>query len=64
MRAGLGLAVFARSLLPADLAELPVASGLPDLGEIDFVLVTSPGEPTEAANALIQAIMGGGRVAA
>ncbi len=64
VRAGLGIAVFARSLAPADLIELPIASGLPDLGEIDFVLVTSPGEPTDAAKALIQAIMGGGRVAA
>ena len=63
VRAGLGLGVFARSLAPTDLVEIPVAAGLPELGEVDFVLVTSPGEPTDAANALIQAIMGGGRIA-
>ncbi|WAL67358.1 LysR family transcriptional regulator [Amycolatopsis cynarae] len=36
--AGLGVAVFARSLIPAGLAELPPGHGLPDPGEVEFIL--------------------------
>lgn len=36
--AGLGVAVFARSLVPAGLVELPPGHGLPDPGEVEFVL--------------------------
>ncbi|SFK36096.1 LysR family transcriptional regulator [Amycolatopsis sacchari] len=36
--AGLGVAVFARSLVPAGLVELPAGHGLPDPGEVEFVL--------------------------
>lgn len=57
VRAGLGVAVFARSLAPGDLVELGSASGLPDLGDIDFVLLTSPQAPAEAADALTRAIL-------
>ena len=60
MRAGLGVAIFARTLRPADLIELPPSSGLPDLGDIDFVLLTGPRAPGEAADALTSAIMSGG----
>lgn len=58
VRAGLGIAVFARSLSPRDLVELPPAAGLPHLGEVDFVLLTGPRAPTEAAAALTTAIVG------
>lgn len=60
-RAGLGLAIFARSLVPDELDELPAASGLPDLGEIDLVLLANPrAAATEAAEALTAAILAGG----
>ena len=58
VRAGLGVAVFARSLAPRDLTEIPPAAGVPELGEIDFVLLTGPRAPTEAAAALTTAILG------
>jgi DNA-binding transcriptional LysR family regulator len=58
VRAGLGIAVFARSLAPRDLTEIPPAAGLPELGEVDFVLLTGPRAPTEAAGALTTAILG------
>ena len=58
VRAGLGIAVFARSLSPRDLIEMPPAAGLPQLGEVDFVLLTGPRAPTEAAAALTTAILG------
>jgi DNA-binding transcriptional LysR family regulator len=64
VRAGLGVAIFARTLRPADLIELPPSSGLPELGDIDFVLLTGPGAPSEAADALTTAIMNSGRVGA
>lgn len=57
VRAGLGIAVFARSLSPRDLIEMPPAAGLPQLGEVDFVLLTGPRAPTEAAAALTTAIL-------
>jgi DNA-binding transcriptional LysR family regulator len=61
VRAGLGFAIFARTLVPEDLVELPLASGLPELGEIDLVLVTNSRAPTEAARALTEAILATGR---
>ncbi|NKQ52903.1 LysR family transcriptional regulator [Amycolatopsis sp. K13G38] len=36
--ADLGVAVFARSLVPTGLAELPAKHGLPDPGEVEFIL--------------------------
>ena len=62
VRAGLGVAIFARTLRPTDLIELPPTSGLPELGDIDFVLLTGPRAPSEAADALTTAIMTGGSV--
>jgi DNA-binding transcriptional LysR family regulator len=59
-RAGLGLAVFARSLVPNDLVELPAGGGLPSLGEIGLVLLSRPGPATEAAKALTAAILASG----
>jgi DNA-binding transcriptional LysR family regulator len=56
-RAGLGLAIFARSLLPSDLIELPETAGLPTLGELDLVLLTNPRAPTEPVEALTTAIL-------
>ena len=56
-RAGLGVAIFARTLLPDDLVELPASADLPELGEIDFVLLTNPRAATEPAEALTTAIL-------
>ncbi|WP_033292424.1 LysR substrate-binding domain-containing protein [Amycolatopsis jejuensis] len=41
--AGLGITVHARSLVPADLVELPAELGLPDPGDVDFVLLSRDG---------------------
>lgn len=59
-RAGLGLAVFARSLVPDDLIELPASGGLPALGEINLVLLSRPGPASEATKALTSAILASG----
>lgn len=56
-RAGLGLAVFARSLVPHELVELPAGTGLPGLGEINLVLLSRSGPVSEAATALTSAIL-------
>jgi DNA-binding transcriptional LysR family regulator len=56
-RAGLGVAIFARSLVPADLVELPRDVGLPELGEIDLVLLTNPRSAGDAVEALTSAIL-------
>jgi DNA-binding transcriptional LysR family regulator len=58
VRAGLGIGIFARSLMPADLVEPPAAAGLPPLPEIDLVLMTNPRAATEPAEALTAAILG------
>lgn len=61
-RAGLGVAIFARSLLPEDLLELPADAGLPELGDIDLVLLTNPRSATEATEALTAAILAAGNL--
>ena len=61
VRAGLGIGVFARTLAPRDLIELNPGAGLPDLPEIDFVLLTAPRAPEEAAKALTAAILANSR---
>lgn len=60
VRAGLGIAVFARALLPSDLVELPVSSSLPILPALDLVLLTNPRAPGPAATALTSAILSSG----
>jgi DNA-binding transcriptional LysR family regulator len=59
-RAGLGVAIFARSLVPDDLIELPGDTGLPDLGEIDLVLLTNQRSATKPTEALTAAILASG----
>lgn len=56
-RAGIGVAVVPRSLVPADLAPVPAAAGLPILGEIDFALLTNPQASREPVEALIAALL-------
>jgi DNA-binding transcriptional LysR family regulator len=59
-RAGLGVAIFARSLVPEELRELPAATALPRLGEIDLVLLTNPRAARHGAEALSSAILASG----
>ncbi|MEV6006518.1 LysR substrate-binding domain-containing protein [Streptomyces sp. NPDC051976] len=61
-RAGLGVMAHAQGLVPAGLVRLPARSGLPELGGVDFVLLHGRrhGVAQEAADALADAILGGG----
>ena len=60
VRAGLGIAVLARTLMPSDLVELPSSFGLPKLPQLDLVLLTRKQAPAEAARALTSAILASG----
>lgn len=60
VRAGLGVAVMARTLMPADLVELPASLGLPRLSHLDLVLLTNKQAPPEPAKALTSAILASG----
>ncbi|MDQ2845290.1 MAG: LysR substrate-binding domain-containing protein [Actinomycetota bacterium] len=60
VRAGLGLAVFARSLMPSDLVELGRSIDLPVLPHVDLVLLTGPRAVAESAAALKTAILASG----
>ena len=57
VRAELGITTFASSLVPEDLVEVPPSAGLPELGEIDLVLLTNPRSPAGPVNALSTAIL-------
>jgi DNA-binding transcriptional LysR family regulator len=61
-RAGLGVMAHSRGLVPPGLVRVPERAGLPDLGEVDFVLVHGerPGPARHAAEALSSAILAGG----
>ena len=60
VRAGLGIAVMARTLMPSDLVELGPSTGLPKLPHLDLVLLTNRQAPPEAAKALTSAILASG----
>ena len=60
VRAGLGIAVMARTLMPTDLVELPTSLGLPKLPHLDLVLLTTKRAPAEPAKALTSAILASG----
>jgi DNA-binding transcriptional LysR family regulator len=56
VRAGIGVAVFPQSLIPADLSEVSGTFDLPPLGDVDFALLDNPlaaREPIEALSAAI-----------
>jgi DNA-binding transcriptional LysR family regulator len=63
-RAGLGVMAHTRGLVPPGLAPVSSRAGLPELGEVDFVLVHGRGHRTanapEAADALAAAILASG----
>ncbi|HKS48729.1 MAG TPA: LysR family transcriptional regulator [Amycolatopsis sp.] len=54
--AGLGVAVFARGLIPDGLVELPPGHGLPDPGEVEFILTGRRSAMRGPAAALSDAI--------
>ena len=58
VRAGIGIAVMARTLTPADLVEVPASAKLPKLPHLDLVLLTNPRAPSAPAAALTSAIKG------
>ena len=58
--AGLGVTVHARGLLPEGLAEVPAAQGLPELGDVEFVVLGAVSGLRGPAAALAQAILANG----
>jgi DNA-binding transcriptional LysR family regulator len=56
LRAGIGVAVFPHSLIPHDLIKVSNRFGLPELGQVDFRLLSNPAGPQEAIAALASAI--------
>ncbi|MFC5173129.1 LysR substrate-binding domain-containing protein [Streptomyces mutomycini] len=61
-RAGLGVMAHTRGLIPPGLEPVPSRAGLPELGDVDFVLLHGRRRDTaqEAADALAAAILVGG----
>lgn len=57
VRAGIGIAVFPRSLIPDDLVTVSNRFGLPELGLVDFSLLANPAAAREPIDALTSAIM-------
>ncbi|MBC3841819.1 LysR family transcriptional regulator [Streptacidiphilus sp. 4-A2] len=57
--AGLGVMVHSRRLVPSGLRALPEPTGLPDLGDTEFVLTTGRGTPRSAVRALAEAVLAG-----
>ncbi|MDF2442789.1 MAG: hypothetical protein JWR01_992 [Subtercola sp.] len=58
VRAGLGIAVFPQSLIPDDLVIVGERFSLPELGHVDFRLLSNPSAAAEPIEALTSAIMG------
>ncbi len=58
--AGLGVTVHARGLLPADLVEMPAVAGLPELGDVEFVVFGEVRDPRGPTAALAAAILANG----
>lgn len=57
VRAGIGIAPYPQSLIPADLGQVPAALEMPQLGDVNFTLVSRPGAPSEPVEALSSAIL-------
>ncbi|HYZ22814.1 MAG TPA: LysR substrate-binding domain-containing protein [Rhodopila sp.] len=58
--AGLGVTVHARGLIPEGLAELPSTAGLPELGDVEFVVLEARTGLRGPAAALAQTILANG----
>jgi DNA-binding transcriptional LysR family regulator len=61
-RAGLGVMAHSRGLIPPGLVRVPDRAGLPELGKVDFVLLTNPRRESARApaEALAGAVLAGG----
>ncbi len=57
LRAGIGVAVFPQSLIPADLVRVTGTFELPILGDVDFALLDNPRAAREPVDALVSAIV-------
>jgi len=64
VRAGIGVAVFPHSLIPADLVKVSQRLSLPDLPAVDYVLIANPTVQREPIEALTNAILSRGVVRA
>ena len=60
VRAGMGVAVFPYSLIPSDLIKVSNRFELPELGDVDYMLVDNPSSPREPVDALKSAILSRG----
>jgi DNA-binding transcriptional LysR family regulator len=60
VRAGIGVAVFPHSLIPSDLVKVSDRFALPELGDVDYVLMANPSAAKEPVQALMSAIMSRG----
>lgn len=58
VRAGIGVAVFPHTLIPSDLVKVTNRFGLPELGHVDFTLLSNPLAAREPVDALTAAIIG------
>lgn len=58
VRAGIGIAVFAQSLIPSDLVMVNQRFGLPSPGDVDITLLSNPVANQELVEALSSAILG------
>ncbi len=58
--AGLGITVHARGLVPEGLIEMPATSDLPELGDVEFVVLSANPGPSGPAAALSAAILANG----
>jgi DNA-binding transcriptional LysR family regulator len=60
VRAGMGVAVLPQALIPTDLVKVTSRLGLPELDEVDYVLLDNPAGPRASIEALTSAIMSRG----
>ncbi|WP_111719576.1 LysR substrate-binding domain-containing protein [Homoserinimonas sp. OAct 916] len=58
VRAGLGVAIFPQTLIPGDLMRVSQRFALPELGAVDFTLLSNPLAAPDPVAALTQAIVG------
>lgn len=58
VRAGLGVAPFPRTIIPNDLVKVTNRLQLPELGQVEFSLLSNPRAAAEPVAALTRAIMG------
>ena len=60
VRAGMGVAVFPQALIPADLVKVSNRFTLPELGDVDYVLMANPSAAQDSVEALKSAIVSRG----